>query len=68
MAESGGYEHVKVVKKFSPPDQDLLQYVHDGIIPGRNCTTVISSVNLRRLNRAKISTTQYVEAHILRVI
>ncbi|CAB4037570.1 X-ray repair cross-complementing 5-like [Paramuricea clavata] len=32
--DSGGYENVKVVKKFSPPDQELLQYVHDGIIPG----------------------------------
>ena len=31
---AGGYENIKVVRKFSPPDQELLQYVHDGIIPG----------------------------------
>lgn len=33
-ADGGGYEHIKVVRHFSPPDQELLQYVHDGIVPG----------------------------------
>lgn len=32
--ESDGYKNVNVVRKFSIPDQELLQYVHDGIVPG----------------------------------
>ena len=32
--DSGGYKNINVVRKFSRPDQDLLRYVHDGIVPG----------------------------------
>ena len=30
-----GYKNITVVRQFGIPDQELLQYVHDGIIPGR---------------------------------
>ena len=30
-----GYKNIKVVRQFGVPDQELLQYVHDRIIPGR---------------------------------
>ena len=37
---SGGYENIKVARKFSLPDQDFLQYVHDGIVPGGLLTII----------------------------
>ncbi|XP_028404243.1 X-ray repair cross-complementing protein 5-like [Dendronephthya gigantea] len=41
---SGGYENIKVARKFACPDQDFLQYVHDGIVPGNEEADFVDAI------------------------